>query len=81
MAAIVAYHAPLGGQSVGKDPLVTSFLHGVMRLRPQIRSRVPPWDLVVVCNATSAWRHTRRELKQTVLITLHPLTEKSEMVT
>ncbi len=41
MAAIVAYHAPLGGQSVGTDPLVTRFLRGVIRLRPQVRSRVP----------------------------------------
>ncbi len=51
MAAIAAYHVPLGGQSVGKDPLVTRFLHGVMRLRPQVRSRVPPWDLAVVLEA------------------------------
>ncbi len=51
MAAIAAYHAPLGGQSVGRDPLVTRFLRGVMRLRPQVRSRVPPWDLAVVLDA------------------------------
>ncbi len=51
VAAIAAYHAPLGGQSVGKDPLVTRFLRGVMRLRPQVRSRVPPWDLAVVLDA------------------------------
>ncbi len=51
MAAIAAYHAPLAGQSVGKDPLVTRFLRGVMRLRPQVRSRVPPWDLTVVLDA------------------------------
>ncbi|KAI2647353.1 ORF V: Enzymatic polyprotein [Labeo rohita] len=34
VAAIVAYHAPLGGLSVGKDPLVTRFLRGALRLRP-----------------------------------------------
>ncbi|KAL0148119.1 hypothetical protein M9458_056589 [Cirrhinus mrigala] len=34
IAAISAYHAPLGGLSVGKDPLVTRFLHGALRLRP-----------------------------------------------
>ncbi len=45
------YHAPMGGQSVGKDPLITRFLHGVMRLRPRVRSRVPHWDLVVVLEA------------------------------
>ncbi len=35
VAAIAAYHAPLGGQSVGRHPLVTRFLHGALRLRPQ----------------------------------------------
>ncbi len=34
--AIAAYPAPLGGLSVGKNPLVTRFLRGVMRLRPQV---------------------------------------------
>ncbi len=51
VAAIAAYHAPMGGQSVGKDPLITRFLRGVMRLRPRVRSRVPPWDLAVVLEA------------------------------
>ncbi len=51
MAAIVAYHAPLGGQSVGKHPLVTRFLRGALRLRPPVRSRVPLWDLAVVLEA------------------------------
>ncbi|KAL0151133.1 hypothetical protein M9458_053646 [Cirrhinus mrigala] len=31
VAAIAAYHAPLGGLSVGKDPLVTRFLRGALR--------------------------------------------------
>ncbi|KAL0162260.1 hypothetical protein M9458_041656, partial [Cirrhinus mrigala] len=44
-----AYHAPLGGLSVGKNPLVTRFLHGV--LRPPIRPCVPTWDLAVVLEA------------------------------
>ncbi|KAI2668277.1 Transposon Ty3-G Gag-Pol polyprotein [Labeo rohita] len=47
VAAIAAYHAPLGGFSVGKDPLVTRFLRGVLRLRPPVRPRVPTWDLSV----------------------------------
>ncbi len=51
VAAIASYHAPMGGQSVGKDPLITRFLRGVMRLRPRLRSRVPPWDLAVVVEA------------------------------
>ncbi len=36
VAAIAAYHARMGGQPVGKDPLITCFLHGVMRLRPRV---------------------------------------------
>ncbi len=51
VAAVAAYHAPMGGQSVGKDPPITRFLRGLMRLRPRVRSRVPPWDLVVVLEA------------------------------
>ncbi|CAM4528872.1 unnamed protein product [Leuciscus chuanchicus] len=48
VAAIGAYHIPLGGMSVGKDPLVSRFLRGTWRLRPAVRSRVPPWDLSFV---------------------------------
>ncbi len=44
-----AHHAPLGGQSVDKHPLVTRFL--CSGLRPPLRSRVPPWDLAVVLQA------------------------------
>ncbi|KAL0200148.1 hypothetical protein M9458_003335, partial [Cirrhinus mrigala] len=51
MAAISAYHASLGGLSVGKDPLVTRFLRGVLRLRPPVRPHVPMWDLAVVLEA------------------------------
>ncbi len=51
VAAIAFYHAPVGGQSVGKDPLIIRFLRGVLRLRPRVRSRVPPWDLAVVLEA------------------------------
>ncbi|KAI2652819.1 Transposon Ty3-G Gag-Pol polyprotein [Labeo rohita] len=51
VAAIAAYHAPLGGLSVGKNPLVTRFLRGALRLRPPVRPRVPSWDLSVVLDA------------------------------
>ncbi|XP_053089198.1 uncharacterized protein LOC117597041 [Pangasianodon hypophthalmus] len=51
LAAIAAYHAPHGGQSVGRHPLDTHFLQGALRLRPPVRSRVPPWDLAVVLEA------------------------------
>ncbi|KAL0195548.1 hypothetical protein M9458_009120, partial [Cirrhinus mrigala] len=51
VAAISAYHAPLGGMPVGKDPLVVRFLRGVLRLRPPTRPLVPTWDLAVVLDA------------------------------
>ncbi|KAI2646275.1 Gag-Pro-Pol polyprotein [Labeo rohita] len=51
VAAIAAYHAPLGGLSVGKVPLVSRFLRGALRRRPPVRSRVPSWDLSVVLEA------------------------------
>ncbi|KAL0199702.1 hypothetical protein M9458_002889, partial [Cirrhinus mrigala] len=51
VAAIAAYHAPLGGLSVGKNPLVTRFLRGALRLRPPVRPRIPTWDLSVVLEA------------------------------
>ncbi|KAL0197555.1 hypothetical protein M9458_006095, partial [Cirrhinus mrigala] len=47
VAAISAYHAPLGSMSVGKDPLAVRFLHGALRLRPPVR----PWVLAVVLEA------------------------------
>ncbi|KAI2644689.1 Retrovirus-related Pol polyprotein from transposon 17.6 [Labeo rohita] len=37
VAAILAYHAPLGGSSVGWNPLVTRFLRGALRPRPLAR--------------------------------------------
>ncbi len=48
VAAINAYHIPLGGMSLRKDPLVSCFLHGTLRLRPAARTRVPTWDLAIV---------------------------------
>ncbi|KAL0194818.1 hypothetical protein M9458_008390, partial [Cirrhinus mrigala] len=51
VAAIAAYHAPLGGLSMGKNPLVTRFLCGALRLRPPVQPRIPTWDLSVVLEA------------------------------
>ncbi len=48
VGAISAYHIPLGGMSMGNDPLVSRFLHGMLRLRPAARTRVPTWDLAIV---------------------------------
>ncbi|XDV19881.1 hypothetical protein PO909_025279 [Leuciscus waleckii] len=53
VAAIGAYHIPLGGMSVGKDPLASRFLRGTWRLRPAVRSRVPPWDLSIALQGLS----------------------------
>ncbi len=41
VAAIVAYHAPPGGQSVGRHPLVTRFLR--RSLRPPAREAYAMW--------------------------------------
>ncbi len=46
VAAISAYQIPLGGMSIGKDPLVSRFLHGSLRLTA--RTRVLTWDLAIV---------------------------------
>ncbi|KAL0147122.1 hypothetical protein M9458_057646, partial [Cirrhinus mrigala] len=51
VAAISAYHAPLAGMPVGKDPPVVRFLRGVLRLRPPTRPHIPTWDLAVVLEA------------------------------
>ncbi|XP_073669465.1 uncharacterized protein [Paramisgurnus dabryanus] len=53
VAAISAYHVPLVGQSLGRDPLVVRFLRGTRRLRPVVRPRVPAWDLAVVLEGLS----------------------------
>ncbi len=57
MAAKSTYHASLGGQSVGRNPLVTRFLRGALRLStvskygPPVRSCIPSRDLAVVLEA------------------------------
>ncbi len=53
VAAISAYHIPLGGMSMGNDPLVSRFLRGTMRLRLAARTRVPTWDLAIVLQGLS----------------------------
>ncbi len=53
VAAISAYHIPLGGMSMGKDPLVSRFLCGTLRLRPAACTRVPTWDLAIVLQGFS----------------------------
>jgi len=48
VAAISAYHTPLGGTSIGRDPLITSFSRWYMRLRTCTALRAPAWDLAIV---------------------------------
>jgi len=35
---VAAYHIPLDGMSLGRDPLVTSFLCDTLRLRPAVHT-------------------------------------------
>lgn len=51
VAAITAYHAPLGSGSLGRYLLVSRFLHDAMR--PASHARVLAWDLVVVLEGLS----------------------------
>ncbi len=48
VAVIKAHHIPLGGMSLGKDPLVSRFLRGTLRQRPAARTWVPTWVLAIV---------------------------------
>ncbi len=51
VAAIAAYHALQGGQSMGRHTFVRRFLRGTRRLRTVQRTKVPSWDLAVVLEA------------------------------
>jgi len=53
VAAIAAFHMPLGVDTLGRHPLIVRFLLGVRRMRPLIQSRVPTWDLAVVFKGLS----------------------------
>ncbi len=51
VAAIAASHAPVDGQSVGRNNLVVHFLKGSRRLNLPRRFTVPTWDLPTVLRA------------------------------
>ncbi len=51
VAAIAAFHAPIAGQSVGRDNSVVRFLKGARRLNPPRPLTVPTWDLPTVQRA------------------------------
>ncbi|XDV17817.1 hypothetical protein PO909_023626 [Leuciscus waleckii] len=53
VAAIAAYLIPLGGMSLGRDPLVTRYLHGTLRLRSKVCTRMLAWDLAFVLQGLS----------------------------
>ncbi len=53
VAAIAAFRSPQGGQSIGRNTMVVSFLKGARRLHPPRPPSVPPWDLEVVLRALS----------------------------
>ncbi len=51
VTAIAASHAPIDGQSVGRNNLVVRFLMGPRRLNPPLPVTVPTWDLPTVLRA------------------------------
>ncbi len=51
VAAIAAAHAPINGQSVGRNNLVIHFLKGSGRLNPSRPVTVPTWNLPTVSRA------------------------------
>ncbi len=50
-AAIAAFHAPIAGQSMGRDSAVTQFLRGARRMNPLRPHTVPPWDIPTILRA------------------------------
>lgn len=53
VAAIAAYHTSLAGESLGRNPLMSCFLYGSLRLRPARYARVLAWDLAIVLEGLS----------------------------
>ncbi len=51
VAAIAAFHAPIAGQSVGRDNSVVCFLRGAKRLNPPRPLTVPTWEVPTVLRA------------------------------
>ncbi|KAI2653632.1 ORF V: Enzymatic polyprotein [Labeo rohita] len=51
VAAIAASHAPIAGQSIGRNNLVIRFLKGSRRMNPSRPHTIPTWDLSTVLRA------------------------------
>ncbi len=47
VVTITVHHASLDGQSVGRNPLITHFLCGALRLRPPVQSSILPRFLLL----------------------------------
>ncbi len=65
VAAIAASHAPIDGQSVGRNNLVVHFLKGSRRPNPPCPVTVPTWDLPTVLRALKS--HYFEPLQSVVL--------------
>lgn len=53
VVAIAASHAPLGVDSLGRNPLVSRILSCYMRMRPESHARVLAWHLALVLEGLS----------------------------
>lgn len=74
VVAIMVPHAPITGQSFGRNDLIVKFLQGARRLNPPLSLTVPPWDLSAVL------RVLRDPPSRPLLMAeLHPLTLKSDL--
>ncbi len=71
----MAFHAPIAGQSVGRDSAVIQFLRGVRRMNPPHPHTVPPWDLPTVLRALKGppvWTIAIHESHQSNFVKNHP---------
>ncbi len=75
VASIAASHAPIDGQSVGRNNLVVRFLKGSRRLNPPRPVTVPTWDLLTVLRAVK-----NPPFKPLQSVDLRPLTLKTALL-
>ncbi len=73
--AAIDSHAPIDGQSVGRNNLVVRFLKGFRRLNPPRPVTVPTWDLPTVSKALKS--HPFEPLQS---VDLYPLTLKTALL-
>ncbi len=65
VAAIAAFHAPISGQSEGRNSVVIKFLRGARRMNLLCPHTVPPWNLPTVLRALKG--HLFEQLQSTSL--------------